>query len=138
MTFNTPKYHVLRMTGEKTIITQNYKLGKEPLTTVSSHTYLGVEFDSKLSWKVQVQKVKAKGTKTLIMVRRNFTKGTIQKSENKYIQALSAQDWNTEALPVTLTKQAESRCLRAYKASGYGTLLRNGADTAAFPILETN
>ena len=50
MTFNTSTCHVLRMTGKNTIITQNYKLGNEPLTTVSNHPYLGVEFDSKLSW----------------------------------------------------------------------------------------
>ena len=76
MTFNISKCHVLRMTGKKASITQNYKLGNDPLTTVTSHPYLGVEFDSKLSWKDQVQNVKAKGTKTLNMVRRNFTKGT--------------------------------------------------------------
>ena len=76
MTFNISKCHVLRMTGKKASITQNYKLGNDPLTTVTSHPYLGVEFDSKLSWKGQVQNVKAKGTKTLNMVRRNFTKGT--------------------------------------------------------------
>ena len=139
MTFNTSKCHVLRMTGNKTIITQNYKLGNEPLTTVSNHPYLGVEFDSKLSWKVQVQKVKAKGTKTLNMVRRNFTKGTNEKiREQNNIQALSTQHWNTEALPGTLTKQTESRCLRASKTRGRGTLLRNGADTRAFPRLKTN
>ena len=76
MTFNISKFNVLRMTGKKASITQNYKLGNDPLTTITSHPYLGVEFDSKLSWKGQVQNVKAKGTKTLNMVRRNFTKGT--------------------------------------------------------------
>ena len=76
MTFNISKCHVLRMTGKKATITQNYKLGNDPLTTVTSHPYLGVEFDSKLSWKDQVQNVKDKGTKTLNIVRRNFTKGT--------------------------------------------------------------
>ena len=136
MTFNTSKCHDLRMTGKKTIITQNYKLGNETLTTVSNHPYLGVEFDRKLSWKVQVQNVKAKGAKTLL--RRNFTEGTNEKSENKYILALFAQHWNTEALPGTLTKQTEFRCLRASKTRGRGTLLRNGADTRAFPRLKTN
>ena len=63
-------------TKKNKIITQNYKLGNEPLTAVSSHPYLGVEFDSRQSWKVLVQKVKAKGTKTLNMVRKHFTKGT--------------------------------------------------------------
>ena len=76
MTFNISKCHVLRMTGKKTTITQNYKLGNDPLTTVTSHPYLGVEFDSKLSWKYQVPNDKANGTKTLNMVRRNLTKGT--------------------------------------------------------------
>ena len=57
MTFNISKCHVLRMTGKKASITQNYKLGNDPLTTVTSHPYLGVEFDSKLSWKGQVQNV---------------------------------------------------------------------------------
>ena len=62
--------------GENTIIIHNYELGNEPLAAGSSHPYIGVEFDSKLSWKNQVQKVKDIGTKTLNMVRRNFTKGT--------------------------------------------------------------
>ena len=122
MTFNISKCHVLRMTGKKASITQNYKLGNDPLTTVTSHPYLGVEFDSKLSWKDQVQNVKAKGTKTLNMVRRNFTKGTNANiREQIYTQALSAQHWNTQALHGTLTKQTESRCLRVFKTKGHGT-----------------
>ena len=92
MTFNISKCHVLRMTGKKATIIQNYKLGNGPLTTVTSHPYLGVEFDSKLSWKDQVQNVKAKGTKTLNMVRETLPKAPMQTSENKYSQALSAWD----------------------------------------------
>ena len=88
MTFNTSKCHVLRMTGKKTIITQNYKLENEPPTAVSSHPYLDVEVDSKLSWKVQVQKVKANGTKTLNLVRRNFTKGTNAKIREQIYTSL--------------------------------------------------
>ena len=126
--FNNSKCHVLRMTGgggeDYNYPELSTTVGNEPLTAVSSHPYLGVEFDSKLSWKVQVQKVKAKGTKTLnIMVRRNFTlKVPMEKSENKCIQALSAQHWNTEALPGTLTKQTESRWLRASKTRGRGNV----------------
>ena len=71
MPFNNSKCHVLRMTAENTIIIQNYELGNGPLAAISSHPYLGVEFDSKLSWKSQVQKAKAKGTKTLNMVKRS-------------------------------------------------------------------
>ena len=88
MTFNISKYHVLRMTGKKTIITQNYKLGNEPLAAVSSHPYLGMEYDSKLSWKNHVQKVKAKGTKTINMVRKNFTKGTNTKIREQIYTSL--------------------------------------------------
>ena len=88
MTLNNSKCHVLRKTGENTIITQNYKLGNEPLAAVSNHPYLGVEFDSKLSWEIQVQQVKAKGTKTLDMVRRNFTKGTNAKIREQIYTSL--------------------------------------------------
>ena len=34
------------MTGEKTILIQNYKLGNEPFAAVSSHPYLSVEIEN--------------------------------------------------------------------------------------------
>ena len=46
------------------------------LAPVEHHPYLGIELDNKLCWKQQVTNVRSKGTRTLNMVRRNFTKGT--------------------------------------------------------------
>ena len=46
------------------------------LAPVEHHPYLGIELDNKLCWKQQVTNVRSKGTRTLNMVRRNFTKGS--------------------------------------------------------------
>ena len=118
--------------GEKTIITQNYKLGNEPLTTVSNHPYLGVEFDSKLSWKVQVQKVKAKGTKTLNMVRRNFTKGTNEKIREQIYTSLVRPTLEYGSVAWDPHQANRIQMLESVQNKGRGTLLRNGADTRAF------
>ena len=50
--------------------------------------YLGIELDNKLCWKQQVTNVRSKGTRTLNMVRRNFTKGTKPDTRNQIYTSL--------------------------------------------------
>jgi len=76
MAFNAGKCHVLHITRNRNVMRHAYNIGGTQLTAVDHHPYLGVELDNKLSWKQQVENVRSKGTRTLNMVRRNFTKGT--------------------------------------------------------------
>ena len=76
MAFNTTKCHFLHATRNRKVKAHTYTLGGSSLTRVQNHPYLGVELDEKLCWRHELDRVQSKGTKTLNMVRRNFTKGT--------------------------------------------------------------
>ena len=78
MQFNASKCHILQVTKKKYIVTHEYSLGEEKLSTVLSHPYLGIEIDNKLSWRQQIEKNKHKSIRTLNMVRMNSTKDTTQ------------------------------------------------------------
>ena len=58
------------------------------LAPVEHHPYLGIELDNKVCRKQQVTHVKSKGTRTLNMVRRNFTKGTKPDTRNQIYTSL--------------------------------------------------
>ena len=65
-----------------------YRQGRPLLTPVEHHPYLGLELDNKLCWKQQLANVRSKGTRTLNMVRRNFTKGTKSDTRNQIYTSL--------------------------------------------------
>ena len=83
MAFNTTKCHVLHITRNRRVIRHQYNIGGTVLAPVEHHPYLGIELDNKLCWKQQVTNVRSKGTRTLNMVRRNFTKGTKPDTRNR-------------------------------------------------------
>ena len=83
MAFNTTKCHVLHITRNRRVIRHQYNIGGTVLAPVEHHPYLGIELDNKLCWKQQVTNVRSKGTRTLNMVRRNFTKGTKPDTRNQ-------------------------------------------------------
>ena len=88
MAFNASKCHVIQATRKRTTISHNYFLGREKLSVLQSHPYLGVEIDNTLSWNQQIENTKNKGTRTLNMVRRNFTKGTSTQIRNQIYTGL--------------------------------------------------
>ena len=58
------------------------------LAPVEHHPYLGIELDNKVCRKQQVTNVRSKGTRTLNMGRRNFTKGTKPDTRNQIYTSL--------------------------------------------------
>ena len=62
----------MHVTHKKKQIKSNYKIGNSVLETVSSHTYLGVEINSKLSWANHIQNVATRGNQILGLLRRNL------------------------------------------------------------------
>ena len=88
MAFNTTKCHVLHITRNRRVIRHQYNIEGTVLAPVEHHPYLGIELDNKLCWKQQVANVRSKGTRTLNMVRRNFTKGTKPDTRNQIYTSL--------------------------------------------------
>ena len=50
--------------------THKYSLFGQPLSTVSSHSYLGVKLDSKLTWTNHVTDITSKSSKVLVLIKR--------------------------------------------------------------------
>ena len=88
MAFNITKCHVLHITRNRRVIRHRYDIGGTLLTPVEHHPYLGIELDNKLCWKQQLANVRSKGTRTLNMVRRHFTKGTKSDTRNRIYTSL--------------------------------------------------
>ena len=83
MAFNLTKCLVLHITRNHRVIRHRYNIGGTLLTPVEHRPYLGLELDNKLCWKQQLANVRSKDTRTLNMVRRNFTKGTQSDTRNQ-------------------------------------------------------
>ena len=88
MAFNITKCHVLHITRNRRVIIHRYNIRGTLLTPVEHHPYLGLELDNKLCLKQQLANVRSKGTCTLNMVRRNFTKGTKSDTKNQIYTSL--------------------------------------------------
>ena len=71
MLFNPSKCSTIHITRKKIPLITPYILKQEVLETNKSATYLGVTISQDLSWNDQVEKVVAKGQRTLGFVRRN-------------------------------------------------------------------
>ena len=82
------KCHVLHITRIRRVIRHRYNIGGTLLIPVEHHPYLGLELDNKLCWKQQLANVRSKGTRTLNMVTRNFTKGTQSDTRNQIYTSL--------------------------------------------------
>ena len=76
MAFNITTCHVLHITRNRIVIRHRYNIGGTLLTPVDRHPYVGLEQHNELCWKQQLANVRSKSTRTLNMVRGNFTKGT--------------------------------------------------------------
>ena len=73
MRFNAKKCNVLRAThAHKKVIKHQYTLGGVPLDVTDAHPYLGVEISKDLKWNTHINKLVAKGNRTLGVIRRNL------------------------------------------------------------------
>ena len=72
MEFNLSKCVHLPVTNKTKPSPQKYSLFRQPLCTVSSHSYLGVKLDSKLTWTNHVIDITTKSSKVLGMIKRTL------------------------------------------------------------------
>ena len=77
MRFNADKCFVLKIThARKHIFQHNYKLGNSILQETQSHTYLGVDINKDLKWNNHINRISAKGNRTLGFIKRNLNSCT--------------------------------------------------------------
>ena len=72
MSFNPAKCSMMVISKKRTVPTRDYTFCGQILQRSSSHPYLGVILDEKLSWNDQVDNVVKKSNKTLGFIRRNL------------------------------------------------------------------
>ena len=72
MEFNVSKCVHLPITNKTKPSPHKYSLSGQPLSTVSSHSYLGVKLDSKLTWTNHVTDITSKSSKFLGMIKRTL------------------------------------------------------------------
>ena len=72
MEFNVSKCVHLPITNKTKPSTHKYSLSGQPLSTVSSHSYLGVKLDSKLTWTNHVTDITSKSSNCLGMIKRTL------------------------------------------------------------------
>ena len=71
MRFNSKKCHILSISRQRNKSSPVYYLGTDVLSTVNSHTYLGITESSDLKWHEHISNICLKSTRTLNFVRRN-------------------------------------------------------------------
>ena len=71
MEFNIPKCMHLPITNKTKPRLHSYSLCGVPLSTVSSHPYLGIKLDTKLTWTNHITDITSKSSKVLGMIQRN-------------------------------------------------------------------
>ena len=71
MTFNYKKCHILSISRHRNKSSPVYYLETDVLSTVISHTYLGITVSTNLKWHEHISNICRKATRTLNFVRRN-------------------------------------------------------------------
>ena len=64
MRFNSKKCHILSISRQRNKSSPVYYLGTDVLSTVSSHTYLGITVSSDLKWHEHISNICLKATRT--------------------------------------------------------------------------
>ena len=85
MCFNVAKCYAMTITHKRNPLHSSYKMNNEPLQSVQSHTYLGVELNHKLSWADHISSVTSKSNQVLGLLRRNLYScaAKVKESANK-------------------------------------------------------
>ena len=76
MKFNPEKCFVLKVTNIRNPKTHTYTLNNIKLAETDSHTYLGVELSQDLKWNKHVNRITAKGNRSLGFIKRNLHRCT--------------------------------------------------------------
>ena len=72
MRLNKDKCFVMQVSHKKNPIKTSYRIGDTTLESVTDHTYLGIQLNSKLSWANHIRGVSSKGNQILGLLRRNL------------------------------------------------------------------
>ncbi len=72
MKFNVSKCYAMHITQKKNPFPSTYTMNGEPLQSVKSHTYLGVEINHNLSWASHISNITSKSYQVLGLLRRNL------------------------------------------------------------------
>ena len=72
MKFNVSKCHAMHITHKKKTFQSTYIMNGEPLQSVKSHIYLGVEINHNLSWTNHISNITSKSYQVLGLLRRNL------------------------------------------------------------------
>ncbi|KAK2170960.1 hypothetical protein NP493_1120g01059 [Ridgeia piscesae] len=72
MEFNIPKCVHLPITNKTKPRLHSYSLCGVPLSTISSHPYLGIKLDTKLTWANHITDIASKSSKVLGMIKRTL------------------------------------------------------------------
>ena len=84
MEFHPDKCNILYITRNKTPVVYDYRLHGHTLQHVSSAKYLGVTFNSKLTWGEHIDNMTQKANKTLGFLRRNVQVSNPQLKQQAY------------------------------------------------------
>ena len=91
MMFNAKKCYTMRLHRKKEPIIQNYTMGDDVLTTVSSQAYLEVEIHKMLSWKPHIKAMTSRANKTLSFIRRNLWQCSSSVKQQAYTALVRSQ-----------------------------------------------
>ena len=73
MAFNASKCFLLRVTRSRdNVVNYTYTMMGQPITSVTQHKYLGVELESKLTWKEHISAITGKANSSLGSLTRNL------------------------------------------------------------------
>ena len=84
MEFNVSKCVHLPITNKTKPNLYKYSLSGQPLSTVSSHSYIGVKLDSKLTWTNHVTDITSKSSTVLGMIKRTLGPGKPEVKQTAY------------------------------------------------------
>ena len=88
MKLNTDKCVLLRCTRSLTPVQYTYTLNDRALISKSQHPYLGIVFDSSISWSTHIQIVGNRAMKILNFVKRNLTNCSTTIKKQAYLALL--------------------------------------------------
>ena len=72
MVFKPSKCYVMNISNKHNISQFTYTIKDSPLTVTTTHTYLGVEIDNKMTWSAQCISAKKKAARTLGLIQRTL------------------------------------------------------------------
>ena len=72
MKFNIDKCYIMHVTHKRNALLMTYNMNGRPIEVTSSHTYLGIGMNNKLSWAEHISNTVSKTNKVLGLLRRNL------------------------------------------------------------------